>query len=159
MPRQDGRWITGGERSKDGRKGKEHKGFEATAPSLPELPSAWVKSWFDLNPISKLLKHLFAFLIWTSANRKMADTSLPNHFNQARFPWITCPSHVQHFFSFRRRHVYQSSPGELQPRCSLTETWLRKVRELPLYRARGDTDGWLTGETQRDIWKTERRRP
>lgn len=138
---------------------RTQKGFEATASSLPELLSAWVKSWFDLNPISKLLKHLFAFLIWTSANCKMANMSLPNHFNKALFPWIICPSYMQPFFSFQRRHVYQSFPGELQPRCSLTETWLRKVHELPLYRVHGDTDGWLTGETQRDIWKTERPRP
>lgn len=48
---------------------------------------------------------------------------------------------------------------EIQPRWRLTGAWLRKVHELFSPWVQPDTDGWLTDETQRHIWKTQRRRP
>lgn len=41
------------------------KGLEATLLPTTEISSALVKSSFDLHLISKLLKNVFAFLIWT----------------------------------------------------------------------------------------------
>lgn len=69
------------------------------------------------------------------------------------------PLHILCFLGCETDTRINPYPQETQPRWRLTETWLRKVHELFLPWTQTDTDGWLTDETQRDIWKTERQRP
>lgn len=148
--RQDGRWIMGGEWRKDGRKGKEHRrGLRRLSPhclslSTTELPSAWVKSWFDLNPITKLLKHLFAFLIWAGATRKMATAPFPNHLS------IACAA-----FSFRpkaTRVSFLSSwiTAKMQPDRNLIEKSSWTAPLLSMWRHWWMIDGQNTKRRLKD---------
>lgn len=67
--------------------GKGQKTEGVARDSTAEIGSALAKSSFDLHLISKLLKMLFAFLIWTEQRHNgPSEHSLPNHLNQAHSP-------------------------------------------------------------------------